>query len=88
MAMMVMRMAIISGENEDGEDNGEDDGNDVDEKKNCAKLLYIVSWNGRAPFFSCPGREIVGDFLFATAHIFANGPHLIALTQLRATKTG
>ena len=25
---------------------------------------------------------------FATAHNFANGPHFVALTQLRATKTG
>ena len=28
------------------------------------------------------------EIIFFTSHIFANGPHFVALTQLQATKTG
>ena len=32
--------------------------------------------------------KIVAVSVFVTPHIFANGPHFVALTQLWATKTG
>ena len=33
-------------------------------------------------------RKLWEIHFFATPHNFANGPHFVALTQLRATKTG
>ena len=53
-------------------------------RKSLLPIVYGKKW------FAWWGSisKIVGDLLFSTPHNFANGPHFVALTQLRATKTG
>ena len=45
-------------------------------RKSLLPLYFGKKWF----MFESSISKIVGDFLFATAHIFANGPHLVALT--------
>ena len=43
----------------------------------------MPAWVWICTLHGCPPHQF-----FLTAHNFANGPHFVALTQLRATKTG
>ena len=52
------------------------------------KSLLAIDYGKTWFKFVSSNLKIVVVVLFFTAHIFANGPHFVALTQLRATKTG
>ena len=54
----------------------------------CKHKSLLAIYYGKKWFkFRSSNSKTVGYTFFLTPHIFANGPHLVALTQLQATKT-
>ena len=52
------------------------------------KSLLPIDYERKWFKFGNSNSKIVGVRFFVTPHNFANGPHLVALTRVRATKTG
>ena len=49
---------------------------------------WVIVYDPTLIHFGADIPKIVSCLFFLTPHNFANGPHFVALTQLRATKTG
>ena len=49
---------------------------------------WLITYEKLLIHFGTDILKIVAVLVFWTPHIFANGPHFVALTQLRATKQG
>jgi len=49
---------------------------------------WVINYDKPPIHFGTDILKIVAISVFLTPHIFSNGPHFVALTQLRATKTG
>ena len=49
---------------------------------------WVIDYDPMLIRFGSDILKIAAVLIFLTPHNFANGPHFVALTQLRATKTG